>query len=108
LVFSITPGWHARTDFRARASRPNPTARAWCRHILNRTPFGRHIYATGDDEEAARLAGIRTNRVLLSAYAIAGLICAFGGWQLIGRVQSVTPLAGGTTNSATRGLIFVG
>ena len=55
-------------------------------YILNLTADGRHIYAIGDDLEAARLAGIRTDRILLSAYAISGLICAFGGWQLIGRV----------------------
>jgi fructose transport system permease protein len=77
-------------------------------YILNRTAFGRHIYATGDDEEAARLAGIRTNRILISAYTIAGLICAFGGWQLIGRVQSVTPLAGGTTNLDSITAVVIG
>ena len=77
-------------------------------YILNRTAFGRHIYATGDDEEAARLAGIRTNRILISVYTIAGLICAFGGWQLIGRVQSVTPLAGGTTNLNSITAVVIG
>jgi fructose transport system permease protein len=77
-------------------------------YILNRTAFGRHIYATGDDEEAARLAGIRTNRILLGVYTIAGLICAFGGWQLIGRVQSVTPLAGGTSNLDSITAVVIG
>jgi fructose transport system permease protein len=77
-------------------------------YILNRTAFGRHIYATGDDEDAARLAGIRTNRILISAYTISGLICAFGGWQLIGRVQSVTPLAAGTTNLDSITAVVIG
>ena len=37
-------------------------------YVLNRTAFGRHVYATGDDPEAARLAGINTDRMLLSVY----------------------------------------
>ncbi|RYE60224.1 MAG: ABC transporter permease, partial [Hyphomicrobiales bacterium] len=45
-------------------------------YILGRTAFGRHVYATGDDPDAARLSGINTNRVLLAVYALAGLICA--------------------------------
>src|SRR5215216_7569392 len=36
---------------------------AW---VLKNTAWGRHVYAVGDDQEAARLAGVRTNRVLLS------------------------------------------
>ena len=38
-------------------------------YVLNRTAYGRHIYATGDDPEAARLAGINTDRILLSVYS---------------------------------------
>ena len=39
---------------------------------LRETAWGRHLYATGDDREASNLAGISTNRVLLSAYVVAG------------------------------------
>ena len=35
-------------------------------YVLNRTAFGRHVYATGDDPDAARLAGINTDRTLLA------------------------------------------
>ena len=45
-------------------------------YVLNRTAFGRHVYATGDEPEAARLAGINTRRTLLAVYCSAGLICA--------------------------------
>ena len=58
--------------------------------LLNRTAFGRHIYATGDDPDAARLAGIDTDRTLLAVYGIAGLICAVAGWVLIGRIGAVS------------------
>lgn len=58
---------------------------------LNRTAWGRHVYAVGDDKEAAELAGIQTDRVLMSVYMVAGLICAIGAWASIGRVGSVSP-----------------
>jgi fructose transport system permease protein len=60
-------------------------------YMLNRTAWGRHVYAVGDDKEAAELAGIRTDRVLLSVYAVAGLVCAIAAWASIGRVGSVSP-----------------
>ncbi len=41
-------------------------------YALHMTAWGKHVYATGDDIEAARLAGIRTDRVLLSVYTVAG------------------------------------
>jgi fructose transport system permease protein len=60
-------------------------------YALSRTSWGRHVYAVGDDPEAAKLAGIRTDRVLISVYAVAGFICALAGWSAIGRVGSVSP-----------------
>ncbi|GLZ01425.1 ABC transporter permease [Actinoplanes sp. NBRC 103695] len=63
-------------------------------YALGRTAWGKHVYATGDDIEAARLAGIRTNRVLFSAYTVAGLLYAVGGWILIGRLASASPNVG--------------
>ncbi|MDP2697226.1 ABC transporter permease [Thalassospira sp.] len=60
-------------------------------YVLNHTAWGRHVYAIGDDKEAAELSGIRTNRTLISVYAVAGLVCAIGAWASIGRVGSVSP-----------------
>jgi fructose transport system permease protein len=62
-------------------------------YILNWTAYGRHVYAVGDDPDAARLAGISTDKLLLSVYVIAGIICSIAGWALIGRTGSVSPLA---------------
>jgi fructose transport system permease protein len=67
-------------------------------YVLNRTAFGRHVYATGDDPEAARLAGINTKRTLIAVYTLAGLICAIAGWVTIGRIGAVSPLAGQNAN----------
>ena len=57
-------------------------------YLLNHTPWGRHVYAIGDDKDAAELSGIRTDRTLVSVYALAGLVCAIGAWAAIGRVGS--------------------
>jgi fructose transport system permease protein len=67
-------------------------------YVLNHTAWGRHVYAIGDDPEAARLSGINVKRKLISVYALAGLICAIAGWALIGRIGSVSPLGGQTAN----------
>ncbi|MET8151087.1 ABC transporter permease [Actinoplanes sp. NPDC049668] len=63
-------------------------------YALGSTAWGKHVYATGDDLEAARLAGIRTNRVLFSVYTVAGLLYAVGAWILIGRLASASPNVG--------------
>ncbi|WP_303704645.1 ABC transporter permease [Celeribacter baekdonensis] len=62
-------------------------------YMLNKTAWGRHVYAVGDDKEAAELAGIRTDRTLLSVYALSGFICAVAAWASIGRVGSISPQA---------------
>jgi fructose transport system permease protein len=71
---------------------------AFMAYVLRMTAWGRHVYATGDDAEAARLSGIRTSRVLLSVYLVAGLIYVIGAWILIGRIASASPQAGQTEN----------
>ncbi len=63
-------------------------------YALGSTAWGKHVYATGDDVEAARLAGINTRRVLLSVYLVAGLIYAIGAWILMGRLASASPNVG--------------
>ncbi|HET8726210.1 MAG TPA: ABC transporter permease [Alphaproteobacteria bacterium] len=77
-------------------------------YVLNRTAWGRHVYAVGDDSDAARLSGIRTKRTLVSVYVLAGLICAVGGWALIGRIGSVSPQAGYTTNLDSITAVVIG
>lgn len=60
-------------------------------YMLNNTAFGRHIYAVGDDPDAAELSGIRTGRVLIGTYALAGLIAGLAAWISIGRNGSISP-----------------
>ena len=66
---------------------------------LTQTAWGRHVYATGDNREAARLTGINTDRVLLSVYTLAGLSYGIAAWLLIGRTQVGDPNAGQTTEN---------
>jgi fructose transport system permease protein len=75
---------------------------------LRMTAWGRHVYATGDDTEAARLSGVRTSRVLLSVYAVAGTIYALGAWILIGRIAAASPQAGQTENLDTITAVVLG
>jgi fructose transport system permease protein len=77
-------------------------------YLLNRTGFGRHLYAVGDDPDAARLAGIRTDRVLFTVYVLAGVICALGAWTLIGRIGSISPQAGQSANLDSITAVVVG
>ncbi|TQS41179.1 ABC transporter permease [Cryptosporangium phraense] len=60
---------------------------------LANTAWGRHVYAVGDDKEAAHLAGIRVNRVLISVYVVAGAIYGLTAWILIGRAGAASPNA---------------
>jgi fructose transport system permease protein len=60
-------------------------------YILRFTAWGTHVYAVGDDPEAAELSGINVQRTLFSVYAVAGLIIGIAGWITIGRVGSASP-----------------
>jgi len=77
-------------------------------YVLNHTAWGRHVYAVGDDAQAAELAGIRVRRTLISVYTVTGLICAFAGWVLIGRLGSVTPTAASLANIESITAVVIG
>jgi ribose transport system permease protein len=62
--------------------------------VLRHTVFGRHVYAVGGNAEAARLAGIRTNAVLVAVYTICGVLAATSGILLASRMNSGQPNAG--------------
>jgi ribose transport system permease protein len=62
--------------------------------VLRRTVFGRYVYAVGSNPESARLAGVPVTRVLVSVYAIAGLLAAVGGVLFTSRLNAGIPTAG--------------
>lgn len=63
--------------------------------LLNRTVFGRHVYAVGGNAEAARRAGINVPRIRLLCFILCSTIAAIAGILLASRVNSVTPNTGG-------------
>ncbi len=77
-------------------------------YMLNHTAWGRHVHAIGDDPEAAMLSGIKINRTLISVYAFAGLICAFGGWVAAGRVGSISPIGFEDVNLGSITAVVIG
>ena len=77
-------------------------------YILSYTAWGRHVYATGDDPDAARLAGINVNWVLFSVYVVAGLLYAIGGWVQLGRSLSASVNAATDANLETITAVVIG
>ncbi len=62
--------------------------------VLDRTRFGRHVYAVGGNPEAARLSGVPTDRVVLKVYMLCGMLASFSGILLASRMNSGQPNAG--------------
>lgn len=77
-------------------------------YVLRHTAWGRHVYAVGDDPEAAELSGVNVKATLISVYAVAGLICGFAGWALIGRIGSVSPTSGQLLNIESITAVVIG
>ena len=66
--------------------------------VLTQTAVGRHIYALGDDPEAARLSGIRTDRLLTWVYVVAGVFYGVAALLFIARTGVADPQAGQNAN----------
>jgi D-xylose transport system permease protein len=62
--------------------------------ITERTRYGRHVFAVGGNEEAARRAGINVNRIKLSVFTLASTLAAFGGILAASRLLSVNQQSG--------------
>jgi ribose transport system permease protein len=62
--------------------------------LMRKTRFGRHIYATGGNEYASRLSGVKTRRVKLLVYMLSGLISSLAGVVSFSRYVSAEPASG--------------
>ncbi|MGZ4359215.1 MAG: ABC transporter permease [Gaiellaceae bacterium] len=88
--------------------------------LLNRTRFGAHVYLVGDNEQSARMMGVRTGRVRVGVFALMGVAAAFAGiastleahyfWPTVGSGAMLPTVAtvflGGTSIFGGRGTIF--
>jgi D-xylose transport system permease protein len=68
---------------------------------LRRTTWGRHVFAVGGNEEAARRSGIRVNRVYFSVFALCSMLAAVGGLLAAGLQTSVSQASGTTDTNLT-------
>lgn len=62
--------------------------------VLVYTRFGRHVYLVGDNQTAARISGINVDRVVITVFMLSGLLSAFAGLVMAGRLNSASPLFG--------------
>ena len=62
--------------------------------LLEHTPYGRHVVAVGDNEQAAKISGIKTERIMLSVYIIGGVLASVASILMSGRIASGQPLLG--------------
>ena len=76
--------------------------------VLYLVPFGRHIYAVGDNEEAARLCGINIFKIKFIVYGLSGFFTAIGALMLTARVNSGEPLLGEGLLFESIGAVVVG
>ena len=64
----------------------------WC--IMNKRVFGKHVYALGGNENAARVSGVNVDRVKIKVYTYAGLMAGLGGLVLASRIATGHPNSG--------------
>ncbi len=62
--------------------------------VMNKTKFGRFVYATGSNPEAARLSGINIKSITMNTYVLCGVLCAVAGLLLTSRMMAVDPTYG--------------
>jgi len=76
--------------------------------VMSKSSLGRCIYAVGGNVEAARLSGIRVNRVLLWVYSVCGLLAGLGGVILASQLKSGSPTYGNMAELYTIAAVVVG
>jgi D-xylose transport system permease protein len=64
-------------------------------YVVQRTKFGRHVFAVGGNAEAARRAGISLNRIRIVVFGISGTMAAIGGILAASRLLAVSQTSGG-------------
>lgn len=76
--------------------------------ITSKTVMGRHLYALGGNEKAARLSGVKTNRLMFLAYVNMAFLAALAGIVYAARLDSASPTAGVSFEMDAIGSCFIG
>lgn len=76
--------------------------------VTSKTVIGRHLYALGGNEKAARLSGVKTNRLLFLAYVNMAFLAAVAGIVYAARLDSASPTAGTSFEMDAIGSCYIG
>jgi ribose transport system permease protein len=76
--------------------------------LLNQTVLGRHVFAVGGNPVAAKLSGVRVNRVKIAAFAFSGLAAGLAGAVLVSRVGSGEPSIGSELTLGSIAAVILG
>lgn len=76
--------------------------------IMNKTVMGRHIYALGGNEKAAKLSGVKTKRMTFWVFVNMGVLAALSGLLFAARLNAATPKAGVNFELDAIAAVFIG
>lgn len=76
--------------------------------VLNKTRFGRYVYAIGSNEEATRLSGVRVDKFKMMAYAVCGLFCGIGGILYAATYTTAIPGTGNGLETYAIAAVIIG
>lgn len=76
--------------------------------VLERTQFGRHVYASGGNRDAARLSGVKVRKIESLVYVLSGVLASLGGVLLTARLNYAAPLAGSNYELDTIAAVVIG
>lgn len=112
-IFGLPAGFEVLGQSRIGGIVPVPTlvvllVYAVCYFILRSTRFGRFTYAIGSNQEATRLAGVRTSRYLVGIYLLCGLLTALAGLTEASRLNSFQPAGGQGLELDAIGAVVIG
>lgn len=81
---------------------------AFVGYALTQTAWGKHVYAVGGNSVAARLSGVKSDRVIFSVYVVAGVIAMIAAWAALGRIPNADPNAYQNANLETITAVVIG
>lgn len=77
-------------------------------YALTQTAWGKHVYAVGGNPIAAKLSGVRSDRVIFSVYLVSGVIAMIAAWAALGRIPNADPNAYQNANLETITAVVIG
>lgn len=76
--------------------------------LMHSRPWGRHVYALGADERAARMSGLPVNKLKLQCYALSGFLAGLAGYWIAARLGTGSPIIGDTTPLTAAAAALIG